>query len=117
MPLPSTSPASLTVYCNLRNGVSQPATGILHGEISRAGKPSISFRQEVTLEGDETKEIGFTPAAFPQLSVADPDLWWPYQWGEPALYELRLEFSVGGHVSDSVSINFGIRKVTQHRHF
>ncbi|MGO8817470.1 MAG: glycosyl hydrolase 2 galactose-binding domain-containing protein [Terriglobia bacterium] len=115
LPLPSTSPASLTVYCNLRNGVSQPATGILHGEISRAGKPSISFRQEVTLEGDETKEIAFTPAAFPQLSVADPDLWWPYQWGEPALYELRLEFSVGGHVSDSVSINFGIRKVTQHR--
>ena len=115
LPLPSTSPASLTVYCNLRNGVSERVTGTLQGEVSRPGKPSISFRQEVMLEGDETKEISFTPAAFPQLSVPDPDLWWPYQWGEPALYQLKLEFSVDGRASDSALINFGIRKVTQHR--
>jgi len=115
LPLPSTSPASLTVYCNLRNGVSDRVTGTLQGEISRSGKPGITFRQEVTLEGAETKEVSFTPTAYPQLTVPDPDLWWPYQWGEPALYQLTLEFTIDGRASDSASINFGIRKVTQHR--
>jgi exo-1,4-beta-D-glucosaminidase len=115
LPLPATSPASLTVYCNLRNGVSDQVAGTLHGEISRPGKPSINIRQTVTLEGNETKEIAFTPAAYPQLSVTNPDLWWPYQWGEPALYQLRLEFTIDGLVSDTASINFGIRKITQRR--
>jgi exo-1,4-beta-D-glucosaminidase len=115
LPLPSTRPASLTVYCNLRNGVSDRVKGTLRGEISRPGKPLISFRQEVTLEAEEMKEISFTPAAYPQLSLPDPDLWWPYQWGEPALYKLTMEFQVDGRVSDSASIHFGIRKVTQHR--
>ena len=115
LPLPSTSPASLTVYCNLQNGGSDPVRGTLQGEISRPGKPLISFCQHVTLEAEGTKEISFTPAAYPQLIVPNADLWWPYQWGEPALYKLKMEFQVDGRMSDSASIHFGIRKVTQHR--
>lgn len=115
LPLPSTSPASLTVYCDLRNGVPSPVSGTLHGEISRPGKPSISFSRRVTLAGNETKEVACGPGDCPQLTVHTPDLWWPYQWGEPALYQLRLRFSVDGRVSDSSTTNFGIRKVTQHR--
>jgi exo-1,4-beta-D-glucosaminidase len=116
LPLPETSPASLTVYCDLRNGVSTPVSGTLHGEISRPGKPTITFQQHVTLEGNETKEeVSFTPNAYQQLSISNPDLWWPYQWGEPALYQLQLEFRIDRHTSDSSTINFGVRKVTQHR--
>jgi hypothetical protein len=49
--------------------------------------------------------------------VADPDLWWPYQWGEAKLYRLKLEFRVGerDRISDSQTIDFGIRKITQGR--
>jgi exo-1,4-beta-D-glucosaminidase len=115
LPLPSTSPASLTVYCDLRNGVSKAVSGILRGEISRPGKPTRTFQRQVSLEGSEVREVSFTPGANPQLSVPNPDLWWPYQWGDPALYQLRLEFTIDGQVSDSSTINFGIRKVTQHR--
>lgn len=115
LPLPSVSPAALTVYCDLRNGVSTPVSGTLRGEISRPGKPAVSFQQEVTLEGNQEKEVSFAPGAYSQLSLADPDLWWPYQWGDPALYQLKLEFTIGGQVSDSATINFGIRKITQHR--
>ncbi|MEJ2010003.1 MAG: glycoside hydrolase [Acidobacteriota bacterium] len=115
LPLPETSPAQLTVYCDLRNGVSDLVSGILHGEISRPGKPAITFQQRVTLAGNETKEVAFTPEAYSQLSVHNPDLWWPYQWGEPALYQLKLEFRIDGRVSDSSTSDFGIRKVTQHR--
>lgn len=115
LPLPSTSPASLSVYCDLRNGASDPVSGTLHGEISRPGKPSITIEQRVSLAGGETKEVAFLPADYPQLSVSNPDLWWPYQWGEPALYRLELEFKIDRQVSDSTAIDFGIRKITQHR--
>ena len=45
------------------------------------------------------------------------DLWWPYQWGEPKLYHLQLEFKVNHktEISDSQAIDFGIRKITQGR--
>jgi exo-1,4-beta-D-glucosaminidase len=115
LPLPATSPASLTVYCDLRNGASTPVTGTLHGEISRPGRPAIAFQQHATLAANETKEAMFTPADYSQLIVHNPDLWWPYEWGEPALYQLKLEFKVGTQVSDSLTTDFGIRKVTQHR--
>ncbi len=92
LPLPSTSPASLTVYCDLSNDTANPVAGTLVGEISRPGKPSIKFEKNVELLRGQTKEIAFTPAEYKQLAVADPDLWWPYQWGEAKLYRLKLEF-------------------------
>jgi len=115
LPLPNLSPARLTVYCDLRNGASSPVSGTLRGNISRPGKPTLTFQQKVTLAADETREVAFTPDNFSQLTVHNPDLWWPYEWGEPALYQLKLEFRIDGHVSDSSTSNFGIRKVTQHR--
>jgi exo-1,4-beta-D-glucosaminidase len=78
--LPATSPAALTVYCDLRNGTRQPVNRTLYGKITRQGKPAINFQQKVSLYGDTTQEVALTPANFSQFSVADPDLWWPYVW-------------------------------------
>jgi len=117
LPLPATNPASLTVYCDLSNNTSRPVSGTLAGEISRAGKPTVKFQQNIQLFRNETREIAFTPAEFSQLTVADPELWWPYQWGEPNLYQLKLDFKVddANEISDSQAIDFGIRKITQGR--
>ncbi len=117
LPLPATRPASLTVYCDLSNHTSSAVSGTLSGEISRPGKPIIRFQQIVQLLRNQTKEVAFRPAEHAQLTVADPDLWWPYQWGEPKLYHLKLDFKVNGKadISDSQGIDFGIRKITQGR--
>ena len=121
LPLPATHPASLTVYCDLSNETTKPASGTLLGEISRPGRPSIKFQKNVQLLRGQTKEITFTPAEYAQLTVSDPDLWWPYQWGEAKLYHMKLDFQVRekdrdkGEVSDSHAIDFGIRKITQGR--
>lgn len=115
LPLPQTAPASLTVYCDLSNRSSEPVSGILSGEISRPGKPTIRFQTPVSLFRDETKEVSFSPEAYPELLVRDPDLWWPYLWGAPNLYHLQLQFKVKDEVSDSQNIDFGIRKITQRR--
>ena len=115
LPLPALSPATLTVYCDLRNGSAESVSGMLSGEISRPGKPSIAFQKNVTLAANETKEVSLAPADVPELSVNNPDLWWPYQWGAANLYQLKLDFKTGDRLSDSKTIAFGIRKITQGR--
>lgn len=115
LPLPATTPASLTVYCDVSNHSSKPVSGTLLAEISRPGKPTIRFQQPVSLFRDETKEISFLPDTYPELTVRDPDLWWPYRWGKPNLYHLQMQFKINDQVSDSRDIDFGIRKITQKR--
>src|SRR5262249_15993531 len=107
----------LTVYCDLNNAAVKPVSGILTGEISRPGKPSIKFEKNVDLLRGQSKEIAFTPAEFPQLTVANPDLWWPYQWGDANLYRLKLGFTRRGkrEGSESQAIDFGVRTITQGR--
>lgn len=113
--LPKTSPAALTIYCDVVNGAASPVEGVLSAEIVREGKSSVHAEQAVSLAPNETREVAFAPGKFPQLTIANPDLWWPYQWGPANLYRLKLQFKVGSRTSDDTQINFGIRKITQHR--
>ena len=109
------STARLTVYATLRNHSAQQAGGTLRGTISRPGKPTIKLEQSVEFAPGEEREIAFTPEKFPDLAVTHPDLWWPYTMGDPALYNLHLEFVEEGRLSDRNDSRFGIRSITQHR--
>ena len=115
LPLPALTPAALTVYCDLHNHNQKRVSGVLKGEISRAGKTTIVFEKNITLRASETAEVAFTPAEVAQLSVPDAELWWPYRWGKPNLYHLKMDFASDAKTSDSQEIDFGIRKVTQAR--
>jgi exo-1,4-beta-D-glucosaminidase len=115
LPLPLTSPATLTVYCNLQNGSDSRVEGVLSTEIERKGKSPIRIEQNVALAPGENRELSFTPERFAQLRISNPDLWWPYQWGPANLYDLKVQFRIADKVSDSAQIRFGIRKITQHR--
>jgi len=110
------STARLTVYAQLRNLSAQPVSGTLKGTISRPGKPAIHFEQIVAnLSAGEGRDIVFAPEPFPKLVVRNPDLWWPYTMGAPALYDLQLDFVRNETLSDRSRIRFGIRSITQHR--
>ena len=37
----------------------------------------------------------FTPEKYPSLVVNNPDLWWPYTMGSPALYDLQSGICAG----------------------
>lgn len=115
LPLPKLSPATLRVYADLHNTSGAPVSGILTGEITRAGKPGIRFEKKVDLAANDTREVAIEPADTPGLLVNDPDLWWPYVWGQPNLYQLKLEFRIADQHSDVQQILFGIRKITQAR--
>jgi len=60
--------------------------GILRATITRPGKPDVQIEQPVTLAAGEQREVSFTPDKFAQLTVRNPDLWWPYTLGQPNLY-------------------------------
>jgi len=105
----------LTIYCDVSNNTDKRVSGRLRGQILRPGKPVILFQNEVSLLRNQTKEIALTPAEIPQLSVADPDLWWPFEWGQPNLYRLKLDFIINNQPSDAQAIDFGIRTITQKR--
>jgi exo-1,4-beta-D-glucosaminidase len=115
LPLPATSSADLTVYADAVNATNAPVTTTVSGTIAKSGYTTISFSQTVTLGPRERREIAFDPAAYAQLHVANPALWWPYQFGAPELYRLTVNAAVGGTTSDSRAIDFGIRQFTDYR--
>ncbi|MFL5803792.1 MAG: glycosyl hydrolase 2 galactose-binding domain-containing protein [Roseiflexaceae bacterium] len=115
LPLPATNAADLTVYVDAVNETSTPVSGVVNGTITKSGFPTISFSQNVSLAANERREIAFDPATLTQLHVANPALWWPYQFGTPNLYQLNLSFTAGGQTWDTKSTNFGIRQFTDYR--
>jgi exo-1,4-beta-D-glucosaminidase len=105
--LPSTDQGGLTVRTELTNASDHAVEALLKGRIEDR-----AFEQSVHLEPREIQVVRFTPEKFPQLTVANPRLWWPAQVGKQELYPLDLSVEVDGQVSDSAHIQFGIRQIT-----
>jgi exo-1,4-beta-D-glucosaminidase len=103
---PANDKAHLTVSALLKNAANHPVKGTLKGRIEK-----IEFSQEVEVGAGESKDVTFTPEQFSQLNVDRPRLWWPAQMGKPELYNLSLEFSTDGKISDQAETRFGIREV------
>jgi len=105
--LPSLDVAQLTVKAELNNTSNQAVQGTLRGTIE-----DCEFAMDVNLEPEEHKVVSFNPAEFDQLNFEDPRIWWPIHYGKPDLYKLDLTFEANGRISDSQSINFGIKQVS-----
>jgi hypothetical protein len=78
----------------------------------RAGFDDVSVSRSVTLAAGESSTVRFRPSDFPQLRLANPKLWWPNGYGDPALHTLRLSADAAGAQSDTRSLAFGMRTVT-----
>ncbi len=70
------------------------------------------IHQEVALEAEQKKTVNFAPEQFSELTIKNPKLWWPAQLGTPTLYHARVSVIVGGKLSESQDVTFGIRQVT-----
>ena len=105
--LPGLDTAHLTVRARVRNTSNAQVEGVLRGLVGSA-----EISQPVTLAAGESKEIAFTPEQFGQLNFVHPRIWWPYTMGEQNMYELHLEFDIGGEPSDQIGTNFGIDQIT-----
>jgi len=111
--LPDTGLAKLSLDLDLRNHDGRPRHGTLEMTISPETFQGerVAFKQEVTIDGSQSKTVQLNPANMPALVIRHPKLWWPNGYGEPNLYRLRLRFVEAGGVSEDTSIVFGIRTV------
>lgn len=113
LPLPKTSPASLTVSVDLVNISNAPQKGILRGVLVEAG---VEIAKNIELAPGETRQVVLSPDEFTGLNLANPRLWWPQHYGEQHLYNLRLSFESAQQVSDAQTVTFGIREITRELH-
>jgi hypothetical protein len=106
LPLPSTDRADVIITVPVQNDsrTTQQVT-------VRAAFDDVSVEKTVTAPPGET-EVTLSPTEFRQLRVLHPRLWWPNGYGEPYLHGLNLTASVGGTLSDTRSLRFGIREVS-----
>ena len=70
----------------------------------------IHLAQQVVLGAKESTTVTFDASDYPLLRVQHPQVWWPYQYGDPHLEELTMTAKVDGALSDTRRIRFGIRE-------
>jgi len=88
LPLPDSSSADLTVEVTLRNTDSQPVAGVLRGQFGDA-----HFERAVEVPAAASAVVRLDPSTIAALHLLHPKLWWPVGYGEPNLYDVRLEFA------------------------
>jgi exo-1,4-beta-D-glucosaminidase len=114
------SSSALTVKSDITNNTSSSQAGTVTATITppggagsawasgRGGTP-VTVSQDVTVPANTTKTV-----TFPTLTIANPQVWWPYQLGGQPLYTLATQVSQHGTVLGSTSETFGIRTVTSY---
>jgi exo-1,4-beta-D-glucosaminidase len=109
------SSAALTVRTDVTNNASSPQTGTVTATITPPGNGTpITVSQAVTVPASTTQTVTFAPAGFPALTIANPQIWWPYQLGAQPLYTLGVTVAQGSTQFNSTSETFGIRTVTSY---
>jgi exo-1,4-beta-D-glucosaminidase len=109
------SSAALTVKTDVTNYSATSQTGTVTATITPpgAGTP-VTVSQGVTVPANTTQTVSFTPASFPGLTIANPQVWWPYRLGAQPLYTLGVSVAQGTTTLNSTSETFGIRTVTSY---
>jgi hypothetical protein len=105
--MPTLDEAQLAIQTELKN-----VSGKAH-EVTFRGKimpGNIRFEKKVNVETDRIGRVKVDRNDFKALDIKNPKLWWPNGYGEPFLYKADLEVLVDGQVTDSKTIDFGIRK-------
>ena len=101
------SRAEVTVRVPVRNGTGSA----VRGSVS-IGFDDVHVTKSVSVAANGTTVVELAPKEFRQLTVANPKLWWPNGYGDPALHTMHVEVKAGGRVSDRRDERFGIREVT-----
>ena len=98
--------ADLEISAEVVNYSNKNISGKLKGIIE-----AIYFEKEVLLFPKSRQKLVFSSDDFAQLRIPNPRLWWPNNFGDPNLYDLKLDFETENYITDSVSQFFGIRSV------
>jgi exo-1,4-beta-D-glucosaminidase len=105
--LPSLDIAHLTVDAELVNYSNTLQEVTLKAIINE----SIPVQKKIRLLPGEIKSVTFLPADYSQLNIKHPEIWWPWQYGDPALNKIKLQVLSNNTVNSELEENFGIRQI------
>jgi hypothetical protein len=112
--LPDTTLAGIAVSLKLKN----------HSQVNEAGKLSVTispenfkgtiiqFVKNVNVQASSSSVVDINADNTKELSITNPQLWWPNGYGKPNLYRIRLQYTGSLGISDDTSFVFGIRTVS-----
>ena len=126
LPLSDTTRADIALQAEIRNNTNQKVKGVLVATIDLisdlefptytkhlgGSMPTIKIRKEITINPDEVQTISLNSKEFSALLIKNPYLWYPNGYGKQYLHKLKLNFEIGGKISDKQDVTFGIRQVT-----
>jgi exo-1,4-beta-D-glucosaminidase len=100
--------AHVSIKADLQNLVDRDVQGEVTCTItSPRGKTLANPRSEIRLSSKAAQTVTFN------LTLSDPQIWWPAQWGSQPLYSTACTASTNSGVSDTTATTkFGIRTVT-----
>lgn len=105
--LPTNARADVSVALQVKNNSSQDKDGVLKGTIMPG---NIEFSQKIRVNAHNVTDIKLSKRDFDQLMINNPKLWWPNGYGEPNLYDLKLNVTVDNVTSDEQHVKFGIKR-------
>lgn len=100
--------ADISLSVLLHNHAARAVNGLLDMAIGK----DIHVSKKISLAAGKSRKIILSSAEYAALSMDHPKLWWTHTLGKPHLYELHLQFTENGRLSDSSHIRFGIRTVS-----
>jgi exo-1,4-beta-D-glucosaminidase len=107
------SSAALTVKTDVTNYTASSQTATVTATVTPPGTGTpITVSQSVTVPANSTQTVSFTPSGFPSLTIASPQVWWPYSLGAQPLYTLGVSVAQGATTYNSTTETFGIRTVS-----
>ncbi|MGO9148617.1 MAG: glycosyl hydrolase 2 galactose-binding domain-containing protein [Acidimicrobiales bacterium] len=105
---PGLDTAHLVVTCDAANLCDERL--VPEGRVTISGPTgAIELRGELTLGAGAA---GTARELRMETELRDPALWWPAGFGDQPLYDLEMQASVDGRLSDRVVTTFGIRSLT-----
>jgi beta-galactosidase/beta-glucuronidase len=112
--LPDTTSAELTLQMSIENlsGTAQQATLRVRMEPQNFQGRSVSFTYPITISAKRITNVSLTSQQVSELTLNNPALWWPLNYGKPNLYRVSVDVSTNAGVADRNEFLTGIRTVT-----
>ncbi len=108
LPLPDTTSVDITIKVPVKNVSNKSVKGSLTATIAKA---NTTVTKEFTLAPKQELELLLSPDTHSELTVSNPELWWPNGYGEQPLYDLVLETKDADQkLSDAKDVRFGVRE-------
>ena len=100
----SSSSATVPLQVTLENSTAAAVSGTVNADVNGS--------TQFTAQTASVPANGSTTVTFPNLTMNNPQLWWPNGYGAPNLYACHISFTPTGAAapSDTLMFNFGVRQ-------